>query len=175
MIFSDVRKISTNNTFLSVYCHISSYNGSLSTLECLRTLKTFWFTNTRRQDYVHRSLYFWNNARQECGILNCSKWTHRRPCRTELKNLVALQLSLYLYHHIHVVLHCPKESFGMFTNWQIFRRVRKIMKSFAKFFCLSFRPPAWTNSAPIERIFIIRAGILYFSKFCRKNSSVINP
>jgi hypothetical protein len=58
VIFSDVRNISANNTFLSVYCPISFYNGSLSTLECSRTLKTFWFTNTRRQDYVHRSLYF---------------------------------------------------------------------------------------------------------------------
>jgi hypothetical protein len=56
VIFSNVRKISINNTFLSVYCHISFYNSSLSTLECSRTLKTFWFTNTRRQDYVHCSI-----------------------------------------------------------------------------------------------------------------------
>jgi hypothetical protein len=58
VVFSDVRKISTNHTFLSVYCHISFYNGSLSTLECSRTLKTFRFTNTHLQDYVHRSLCF---------------------------------------------------------------------------------------------------------------------
>jgi hypothetical protein len=37
---------------------------------------------------------------------------------------------------------------------------------------MSVRPPAWKNSSPTERIFIISL-LQYFSKSCRENSSFI--